>query len=494
MQRSLWRCGILLLLFVTTLQSHTEAQLTTTINLFYQEGIISFWKRDWSGVVESMSNVLNVTESADAYAHRANGHRLLNNMRDANADIQRALELDSNSVTVMAIQSRFEELVDLSAGIRIAQRAVQLDNTSALANYYLAALYSLNSEHRNAINTYTNGLSLSVDIPEAEDYYLAAVYYWRARSYMDINDVEQAVADGERAVELSGDIAIYLTDLSWMYNEDEQYSSALAMASRAIELDTEGWYGYSQRAFAYMKTNRCTNAIADFTQAIRLSDTPSTYDYANRGWCRWQLNDREALLDFAQARIIDPTHEYAQTTGVEILRQDYMLTLSDFNNTSWTASDRNGETPKDENGVYIMEGCYNVEMPALFSASHGFSFSLDNRDDYYDVLHIALYFDTEQSAQAYFAEFINMLDECRGSNSTFINGLDVIGDESYYMRTNTGGFIAFAGYHRVENVLTVVATIFPNQYSDLDDSSSMLALSGTVVARAYTAPTLGGLK
>ncbi len=88
--------------------------------------------------------------------------------------------------------------------------------------------------------------------------------------------------------------------------EGENYSQAIALYSKAIELDTKYYSAYYNRAWCYFKTSNFPNALLDLNKAIGINDSDAEA-YRLRGMIRVKSgNYNSALQDYEKALALTP--------------------------------------------------------------------------------------------------------------------------------------------------------------------------------------------
>ena len=112
----------------------------------------------------------------------------------------------------------------------------------------------------------------------------------------------------------------------------EQYEEAIADFTQAIRLNPNDALAYNNRGLTCAELNDLTGAIADFTQAIRLNPNDALA-YNNQGITRAELNDLTgAIADFSEAIRLNPD-DAAAYINRGVARQaanDLAGTIEDF--------------------------------------------------------------------------------------------------------------------------------------------------------------------
>jgi len=131
-------------------------------------------------------------------------------------------------------------------------------------------------------------------------------YQARASTYMDLGQPDLALADIARATQLNpGDSGTW-ADQGWAHLETGDAQHALADFNRALELDPDNPHLISARSAAYLNLGDVDAALADLDRAIEIEPTETSF-WLNRGWAHKSGGDlRAALTDFERVIRLKP--------------------------------------------------------------------------------------------------------------------------------------------------------------------------------------------
>ena len=123
-----------------------------------------------------------------------------------------------------------------------------------------------------------------------------------------------------------------LTDNAITYIRNNEFKKAVAELNKAIEISPKHASAYNIRGVAYIKLEDYPKAIADFSQAISLNPK---YDYAycNRGHAYADLQDYpKAIADYSQAISLNPKYDdaYYNRGNAYANLQDYQKAIADY--------------------------------------------------------------------------------------------------------------------------------------------------------------------
>jgi tetratricopeptide (TPR) repeat protein len=130
---------------------------------------------------------------------------------------------------------------------------------------------------------------------------LAAAYNNRGGAKARKGDLDGALADYTRAIELDPKSAIAYYDRGLAKYDEGDLDGALADDTRAIELDPKSVNAYGNRGFAKAAKGDLDGALADYTRVIEL-DPKDVQSWYTRGIARSATHDfNGALGDFQKA-------------------------------------------------------------------------------------------------------------------------------------------------------------------------------------------------
>jgi tetratricopeptide (TPR) repeat protein len=90
-------------------------------------------------------------------------------------------------------------------------------------------------------------------------------------SYGDKGELDRAIVEYDRAIELAPDFALSYNNRGQAYTDIGDFDQAIADLNRAIELDPDFAVAYNNRGQAYTNKGDFDQAIADLDQAIELA-------------------------------------------------------------------------------------------------------------------------------------------------------------------------------------------------------------------------------
>ncbi len=148
--------------------------------------------------------------------------------------------------------------------------------------------------YQAAIDALNEAIQQEVEQPDR-------AYYLLGISHLKLGELDQAIADYSKVIELNPDKVRAYYDRAVAKTELGNYEQAVADYDRAIELAPNNETIYLNRGIAKMKQGKLQQAIADYTQAIELNSELGDA-YANRGITKAALGNKDdAITDLETA-------------------------------------------------------------------------------------------------------------------------------------------------------------------------------------------------
>ena len=136
-------------------------------------------------------------------------------------------------------------------------------------------------------------------------------YNNRGLAHYDRGDLEAAIADYNRAIDLVPDIGRVYYNRGLAYYDQGDFVAAVADYTRSIELEPSYVNVYNNRGLAYYDQGDFVAAMADYDEAIE-RDPLNVLAYYNRGLVHVALQDVEAAIaDYSRAIELSPTEAFA---------------------------------------------------------------------------------------------------------------------------------------------------------------------------------------
>jgi tetratricopeptide (TPR) repeat protein len=156
-------------------------------------------------------------------------------------------------------------------------------------------------------NNYKDCLALLNGFVEKEPNF-AAAYNNRGNAYSELNQLEAAIEEYSKAIELNPEDAEAYYNRGNVYRKLKRYTRAIEEYSRAIEKNPNFAIAYGNRGVSYRILSQYENAFKDYNKVIELN--PNDFvAYNNRGYAYAQLNQHEtAIKDYDKAIGLNPNY------------------------------------------------------------------------------------------------------------------------------------------------------------------------------------------
>lgn len=184
-----------------------------------------------------------------------------------------------------------------------------------------------NTIWKNNIVFMTDIIQKNPEVP-----YLSRAHGTRANELISNNQVNEALADYKKAVELNPSEALTYFNRSLLYTRINHYSDAITDLNTAIKLQPNAAIMYVKRALAKYASQDNAGALQDVESAIELNQN-ITEAYNLRAILRFSFNDYQgAKNDFDQAIKLDPLNsEWYKNRGILLIkRQTKEAACQDF--------------------------------------------------------------------------------------------------------------------------------------------------------------------
>lgn len=239
---------------------------------YYWRSSVAFgWlNRDVEQALADFSMAIDLAEKSgvklvDLYRSRAAVYDKLNKPTDADADYDKALQLEpDNAETYLKRGKTYYERSQYELALADLEHARQLRPENNNCLNWIGITYDALKRYREAIETYTQAISSGA----TEEYYFSN----RGRSYYNNFQYTLALADFSRSVEIAPDDA---STWSWVARAHYclgSYENALNGFNRAVEIqpDDADWRGW--RGQLLCNLGRYQEALDDHIKALELGE------------------------------------------------------------------------------------------------------------------------------------------------------------------------------------------------------------------------------
>jgi tetratricopeptide (TPR) repeat protein len=191
---------------------------------------------------------------------------------------------------------------------------------------YIAALDEEISRKPNEVALYFERAEFYIELEELEkamaDYDKAIsltpvsdLFNARGGLHMQMGNLEAGLADFERAIQANPADPMGYSNRGAAHSKLGDVDAAIADYGLAIQHDPSYPNSYANRAYAYYKAGQYEKGIADCNQALALRPNHAN-TFVNRGHCRAALGDKEgASADFYKALELADTRSVMEEAG-----------------------------------------------------------------------------------------------------------------------------------------------------------------------------------
>jgi tetratricopeptide (TPR) repeat protein len=323
---------IMVTLLLTASLALTQAQDTAcdpAVNTF-EQGEALFALGDYAGAVRAYSCALQSRPDNVAILNgRGNAYRQLGNLAEALVDYNRAIELDSSNAVFFnnrgyvyyQQEAMNEALADFNQAIALDPNLAYAYNNRGLIYAERGQIDLAAADFNKAIelghdpiswptlNLANMGLSAQPTLPQPPTETPEFLATLPPAPTIEPDDVAQGQA-------------AYRT---------EDYETAVAAFTRAIEKTGESAFLFCERAAAYYMMGDYENAAVDYTRAIELGDAAMHYVGRGNSYAHLGENDK-AFADYQSALERNPNYlnAYLYSAALHVEQLDKILARTDF--------------------------------------------------------------------------------------------------------------------------------------------------------------------
>lgn len=275
---------------------------------YQQDDYVNAIKK-FSKALEFKNEVANGYKVADTYINRGNCRQMLMNYESAQLDFDEALKLKPEYVKVYLVKSssyisssQFQNAIDwANKGLDIKPNDVQLkhiksEGLTKLKKYddAISILFTIideNPKNKNAYKFIGHNYQMKKNWDSALKYFSAAIvldpldfasFFDRGIAYAESKDTVNAIKDIHQAMKLdTNERFIGYNNIGYFVRLGyKDYKGAIEMFNKAIELNPNFAYAYSNRGFAKMNLGDMKGAYQDIKKSLAI-DNKNSYAYKN---------------------------------------------------------------------------------------------------------------------------------------------------------------------------------------------------------------------
>lgn len=154
---------------------------------------------------------------------------------------------------------------------------------------------------------------------------VAMLHFIKAQAMADLGQFDKAEKSLTNATTLDPSDADYFALWAIIKNVRKQFTEALELSSRALELQPDNISALNAQSTALLKLDRKEESTKTIEGALK-EDPNNPFTHANYGWSELENgNHKKALIHFQEALKNDPNMQFAQAGMMEALKARYFL-------------------------------------------------------------------------------------------------------------------------------------------------------------------------
>lgn len=242
-----------------------------------------------------------------ALSYRSDAYKEKGDVASALNDLNEIVRFYPDDPTVYIKRAQFqteqykydEAINDLSAALRI--KPSDIDTL-----FERARVYGLNSNPQAKISDLTKIISKKDDFEKKYD-----AYFQRADTYEDMENITAAMSDLNEIIhgysthikpDMKGNA--YLRRAGY-YKEQNKLDEAVADYNEAIRLVPKNWAAHRDRAWIQVQSARYNDATTNLKELVELQ--LDDWAVSERGWAHWKNgNNDQAIADFSETVRLNP--------------------------------------------------------------------------------------------------------------------------------------------------------------------------------------------
>jgi len=164
--------------------------------------------------------------------------------------------------------------------------------------------YLIYKDYRKAIEYYQRCIAINP--------YFAHSYFWIAKGYYELGNVDKAINWCISGLKLNPDSIMGHINLGYYYNKKGNYRKAINEFKFVIQLAPDNIYAYCYLGWTYADSGEYDKAIHIFKYIITNLDSNYYESYNGLGWCYYDLKDYDnAIKNFKKAVELNPNYSFS---------------------------------------------------------------------------------------------------------------------------------------------------------------------------------------
>jgi tetratricopeptide (TPR) repeat protein len=225
------------------------------------------WK---NGIVLFDDIIAKNPETGQAYWARGNGKFDLNDVPGALADFELAIKYNHHPAVVYNNRANCWYMMDsLQKSIGGYNEAIKTDSTYAMAYYNRATAEQKLKDYNATIPDYKKAIHFNFQN-------ISWAYSGMGMSYYYLNDMQQAMTNIKKAIELKSDYSPAWFDKATVEYAQKDYTASIASYNKTLELNAGNTAAIYNRGIAKLMMKDNPGACDDFAKASAMGYAPAT--------------------------------------------------------------------------------------------------------------------------------------------------------------------------------------------------------------------------
>lgn len=202
-------------------------------------------------------------------------------------------------------------------------------------------------------------------------------HYFRGYSFSQKGEIESAINDFNKAIELDKDLVPAYTGRADIYRTSGDYDLSIKDYNRAIYIDNKDKALYNNRGLIHIDMEEYKKAIYDFSKAIDL-DKKLEFPYLNRANAYLNIGDfKSALIDYEYA-----SKDRSTLNLADVGRANLFFKKGDFKTAEKYFNRSLKRKSKHKEILYLFRGIFYFSQKRIEESISDFNIILGDKNDY----------------------------------------------------------------------------------------------------------------
>lgn len=312
---------------------------------YHFRGTEKYENGDYEGAIEDFTESLKLKPDARTYFLRARAKGEIDDYSGEKFDYIRSIELNPND---------WEPHYYLGLNLYYSKDyygSLSAFNTYLNLTKYTGDFYDIWTGYYIAISLFNEGIYTKslvyIDYTLTETDFKSIIgsdyhpdfYILRGRIHLELENIELAKIDFEKALELNPDNDFALELIADTYAKEKQYDKAIEFYNKALEINPSKYSIYEYRAYAYEALEDYFKALLDINEAVKHAPDYG-FLYFKRGEYNFKLENKEgACSDWLLGKEKGSGDSYSKLLDTCGYSDEDFFDANDFINSAIDAKD-----------------------------------------------------------------------------------------------------------------------------------------------------------